>query len=178
MTRDELRKELKTGVKLEDIFEFTEGQDCLIYKGKFLPGIIGDDICYISDLSLVDIPVNKSIVKSYEIDSVMGRCYTTNDFIKECNGHENIAEDLFNYFLKNDKYETKQGKESGGFAPNWIGQFYALFQWMYKMSSKEVVKLLPVEFMFEAYPGLHDLDLQVAVCKVGEQCGLNVLQSG
>ena len=27
----------------------------------------------------------------------MGRCYTTNDFIKECNGHENIAEDLFNY---------------------------------------------------------------------------------
>lgn len=97
MTRDELRKELKTGVKLEDIFEFTEGQDCLIYKGKFLPGIIGDDICYISDLSLVDIPVNKSIVKSYEIDSVMDRCYTTNDFIKECNGHENIAEDLFNY---------------------------------------------------------------------------------
>lgn len=88
MTRDELRKELKAGVKLEDIFEFTDGQDCLIYKGKFLPGIIGDDICYISDLSLVDIPVNKSIVKSYEIDSVMGRCYTTNDFIKECNGHE------------------------------------------------------------------------------------------
>ena len=97
MTKDELRKELKAGVKLEDIFEFTDGQDCLIYKGKFLPGIIGDDICYISDLSLVDIPVNKSIVKSYEIDSVMGRCYTTNDFIKECNGHENIAEDLFNY---------------------------------------------------------------------------------
>ena len=97
MTKDELRKELKTGVKLEDIFKFTEGQDCLIYKGKFLPGIIGDDICYISDLSLVDIQVNKSIVKSYEIDSVMGRCYTTNDFIKECNGHENIAEDLFNY---------------------------------------------------------------------------------
>ena len=28
--------------------------------------------------------------------------------------------------------------------------------------------------MFEAYPGLHDLDLDVAVRKVGEQCGLNV----
>lgn len=40
MTKDELRKELKTGVKLEDIFEFTDGQDCLIYKGKFLPGIM------------------------------------------------------------------------------------------------------------------------------------------
>ena len=79
------------------------------------------------------------------------------------------AEDLFNYFLKNDKYEPRQGTAAGGFAPNWIGQFYALFQWIYKMSSKEVVKLFPVEFMFEAYPGLHDLDLQVAVYKVGEQ---------
>lgn len=82
------------------------------------------------------------------------------------------AESLFNYFLENDKYQPKQGKVTKGFAPNWIGQFYALFQWLYKMSSKEVVKLLPVEFMFEGYPGLHDLDLQVAVCKVGEQCGL------
>lgn len=82
------------------------------------------------------------------------------------------AESLFNYFLENDKYQPKQGKVAKGFAPNWIGQFYALFQWLYKMSSKEVVKLLPVEFMFEGYPGLHDLDLQVAVCKVGEQCGL------
>ena len=61
------------------------------------------------------------------------------------------AETLYNYFLENDKYEPKQGKTAGGFAPNWIGQF-----------------------MFEAYPGLHDLDLEVAVRKVGEQCGLNV----
>ena len=84
------------------------------------------------------------------------------------------AESLFDYFLKNDKYEPKQGKTAGGFAPNWIGQFYALFQWIYRLPSKEVVKLLPVTFMFEAYPGLHDLDLYVAVHKVGEQCGLNV----
>ena len=82
------------------------------------------------------------------------------------------AESLFDYFLKNDKYKLKQGKEAGGFAPDWIGQFYALFQWMYRMPSKEVVRLLPVKFMFEGYPGLHDLDLQVAVQKVGEQCGL------
>ena len=87
------------------------------------------------------------------------------------------AESLFNYFLENDGNLTLKDVKvvdelTKGFAPNWIGQFYALFQWLYKMSSKEVVKLLPVEFMFEGYPGLHDLDLQVAVCKVGEQCGL------
>ena len=97
MTKDELRKELKAGVKLEDIFEFTTGQDCLIYKGEFKAGIYGDDICYISDLSLRDIPIDKPITKSYEFDSVMDSCYTTDDFINECNGHMNIAKDLFNY---------------------------------------------------------------------------------
>lgn len=34
------------------------------------------------------------------------------------------------------------------------------------------MELIPVRFMFEGYPGLHDLDLQIAVYKVGEQCGL------
>lgn len=82
------------------------------------------------------------------------------------------AESLFNYFLDNDKYEIKKGKKVWGFAPNWIGQFYALFQWYYKMTSKEVVELLPVRFMMEGYPGLHDLDLEVAVYKVGSQCGI------
>lgn len=80
------------------------------------------------------------------------------------------AQSLFEYFLENDECELKQGEEKGGFAPEWIGQFYALFQWIYKMPSKEVVRLLPVRFMFAGYPGLHDLDLQVAVQKVGEQC--------
>ena len=97
MTKLELRYRLMGGEKLEDIFNFTDGQDCLIYKGEFRPGIYGDDICYISDLSLRDIPIDKPITKSYEFDSVMDSCYTTDDFINECNGHMNIAKDLFNY---------------------------------------------------------------------------------
>ena len=55
MTKDELRKELKTGVKLEDIFEFTDGQDCLIYKGKFLPGNIAEDLFNYVDWQTPDI---------------------------------------------------------------------------------------------------------------------------
>lgn len=97
MTKLILLKRLMDGEKLEDIFDFTTGQDCLIYKGEFKAGIYGDDICYISDLSLANIPIDKPITKSCEIDSVMDRCYTTDDFIKECNWHENIAKDLFNY---------------------------------------------------------------------------------
>ena len=47
------------------------------------------------------------------------------------------AETLYNYFLENDKYEPKQGKTAGGFAPNWIGQFYALFQWIYRLQARK-----------------------------------------
>lgn len=59
MTKLELRCILMGGEKLEDIFNFTNGQECLIYKGKFLPGIMGDDICYIPDVFLNEIPINR-----------------------------------------------------------------------------------------------------------------------
>ena len=37
------------------------------------------------------------------------------------------AESLFDYFLKNDKYKLKQGKEAGVIrSSDWIGQFYAI----------------------------------------------------
>lgn len=36
---------------------------------------------------------------------------------------------------------------------------------------QEIIKLLPVDFMIAGYRGLHDLDLELAVRKVGEQCG-------
>lgn len=35
------------------------------------------------------------------------------------------------------------------------------------MPSRESVKLLPVDFMVAGYRGLHDLDLELAVKKVG-----------
>lgn len=96
MTKLELRYRLMGGEKLEDIFNFTDGQDCLIYKGEFKTGIYGDDICYIPDIYLNEIPVNRPVSES-EIDDIIDECFTTNDFINECKGHENLAEDLFNY---------------------------------------------------------------------------------
>lgn len=96
MTKLELRYILMGGKKLEDIFDFTNGQECLIYKGKFLPGIMGDDICYIPDIFLNEILYNRTVSES-EIEDIIDECYTTNDFIDECNGHEKLAEDLFNH---------------------------------------------------------------------------------
>lgn len=77
------------------------------------------------------------------------------------------AKELWNYFTNTEKYILKSGKALDGFIPNWIGQFYAYYQWYYNMPSSDVVKKIPVDFLMKAYHGLHDLDLDLAVKKVG-----------
>lgn len=77
--------------------------------------------------------------------------------------------ELWEYFQKTDRFIPKQGKGIGGFIPNWIGQFYAYYQWYYNKASVQVLKEIPLEFLVAGYRGLHDLDLELAVRKVGEQ---------
>ncbi len=75
---------------------------------------------------------------------------------------------LWEYFVKTDGYKPKKGKSLKGFLPEWIGEFYAYYQWYYDVKSRELVKKIPVAFLKKAYPGLHDLELELAVKKVGE----------
>lgn len=75
---------------------------------------------------------------------------------------------LWEYFVKTDGYKPKKGKSLEGFLPEWIGEFYAYYQWYYDVKSRELVKKIPVSFLKKAYPGLHDLELELAVKKVGE----------
>lgn len=77
------------------------------------------------------------------------------------------ALELLGHFLETDKYSFKLGETLKGFLPEWIGEFYAYYQWYYFMPSSEVVAKIPVSFLEKAYPGLHDLDLELAVKKVG-----------
>ncbi len=78
------------------------------------------------------------------------------------------AKELWQYFLNTENYALKTGKAIEGFAPNWMGEFYAYYQWYYNMPSAEIIKKIPVDFLIKAYHGLHDLDLDLAVKKVGE----------
>lgn len=78
------------------------------------------------------------------------------------------AKELWKYFVDTEKYEVKSGKTLEGFMPDWIGEFYAYYQWYYNVPSSEVVKKVPVKFLMKAYHGLHDLELDLAVKKVGE----------
>lgn len=79
------------------------------------------------------------------------------------------AKSLWDFFIKTDNYNLKSGTALEGFLPDWIGEFYAYYQWLYELPSAEIVKKIPVDFLIKAYPGLHDLDLELAVKKVGDK---------
>jgi hypothetical protein len=73
------------------------------------------------------------------------------------------ARELWDYFCKTDEYKLVQGEKIGGFCVDWIGQFYAYFQWYYNIASEKVIELVPLAFIRAAYNGLHDLELDLAV---------------
>lgn len=78
------------------------------------------------------------------------------------------ALELWEYFCRNEKYVLKAGKAMKGFLPDWIGEFYAYYQWYFDLSSAEIIKKIPLDFLKKSYYGLHDLDLELAVRKVGK----------
>ena len=78
------------------------------------------------------------------------------------------AKELWNYFIETEGYKLKKGKAMEGFIPDWIGEFYAYYQWYFDIPSAEVVKKITVDFLKKAYYGLHDLELDLAVKKVGK----------
>lgn len=77
------------------------------------------------------------------------------------------AAGLWDYFRETEGFKLKDGKALQGFLPDWIGEFYAYYQWYYNLPSSEVIKKVPTDFLIKAYAGLHDLDLELAVKKVG-----------
>lgn len=94
----------------------------------------------------------------------------TRKYIDEAKAYVNTmdAKELWKYFSDTETYTLKSGKALGGFMPDWIGEFYAYYQWYYDMPSSEVVEKVPVSFLIKAYHGLHDLELDLAVKKVGK----------
>mgnify|MGYP001087661006 CR=1 FL=1 len=93
----------------------------------------------------------------------------TRKYIDEAQAYVNTmdAEELWKYFTENEDYHMKPGNAMSGFMPDWIGEFYAYYQWFYGIPSVKVVERVPVEFLKKAYFGLHDLELELAVNKVG-----------
>ena len=77
------------------------------------------------------------------------------------------APELWEYFTTTEDYNLKPGEALEGFVPDWVGEFYAYYQWRFDISSATVLERVPLDFLETAYWGLHDLDLGLAVEKVG-----------
>ena len=76
------------------------------------------------------------------------------------------AKELWDYFRQTENYTLKAGHALEGFLPDWIGEFYAYYQWYNNIPSAEVINKVPLDYLKKAYSGLHDLDLELAVKKV------------
>ena len=132
-----------------------------------------------SDVYLRDVVENQGKLFDYVAQNFQDK--DTEDFIKtymksktrksidDAQAYVNTmdAEELWRYFTENENYHMKSGKSMTGFMPDWIGEFYAYYQWYYDLPSAEVVRKIPVDFLQKAYAGLHDLDIDLAVQKVG-----------
>lgn len=95
MKKDELKVQLESGAKMSELFAFSEGQECTIFKATNF--MAGNEVIYIPDLSLNDIPMDKTIKDAEELEDVLACCYTGQDFLDECGGDETLAERLFWY---------------------------------------------------------------------------------
>ncbi len=80
------------------------------------------------------------------------------------------AEELWEYFT-GDRAIPVEGRQKALKAVHarLIGEFYAYYQWFYGIPSAKVIAQVPLEFLEKAYFGLHDLDLELAVRKVGKE---------
>ena len=77
------------------------------------------------------------------------------------------APELWEYFTRTEGFSLKKGTALQGFLPDWVGEFYAYYQWYFNIPSSKVITKVPLNFLKKGYPGLHDLDLDLAVKKVG-----------
>ena len=93
MTKQELREALLDGKRMDELFEFSSGQECEIYKSDEF--CLGNDIIYIPDLDLNHIPSGTCNEK--EVDEILYCCYTGNDFLAECDDNLDLALRLFWY---------------------------------------------------------------------------------
>ena len=76
------------------------------------------------------------------------------------------ASELEDAFMRQDGYVIRPGCPTDPLAADWIGQFYAYYQWQTGEKSKDIIARIPAHVMCAAYPGLHDLDLPLAVERV------------
>lgn len=94
MTKAELRKHLKKGDAIVELFSLILGQGYEIVKDTF---VLGDDIIYIPDLHIYDFSFYESVKSPEDIEDIVAHSYTGNDFVAVAEGDQALAYRLFCY---------------------------------------------------------------------------------
>lgn len=76
------------------------------------------------------------------------------------------AAELQDVFMGQEGYVVRPGRPMDPLAADWIGRFYAYYQWKTGERSRDIIARIPSRVMCAAYPGLHDLDMGLAVERV------------
>ena len=97
MTTKEIREYLNTGKSLCDVLELVAGQECEIYKALTFDPAKPDEVVYVPDLWLNEVPAIEEDLTPDVIEEILSYCYTTQDFIDEMEGDIRKAEELFRF---------------------------------------------------------------------------------
>lgn len=115
MTKDELRKALEEGKRLDELFEFTDGQECQIFKAKCVAHFAGNhEIVYIPDTDLNEIDTDRVLASMPEIEYVLTFCFTGHDFFDICDCDEKTARRVFDvcdWQCPDTEYDEQQWEE-------------------------------------------------------------------
>lgn len=115
MTKDELRKALEEGKQLDELFDFTDGQECQIFKAKCVANFAGNhDIVYIPDTDLNEIDTDSVLASMPEIEYVLTFCFTGHDFFDICDCDEKTARRVFDacdWQCPDTEYDEQQWEE-------------------------------------------------------------------
>ena len=78
------------------------------------------------------------------------------------------AKELWNYFIDTEKYHLKKGKALGGFMPDWIGEFYAYYQWYYNLEFEQITDKVTITSILLMYQKYHEMDIRQFVYGLDE----------
>lgn len=93
MTKEETKKLLEQGKRIDEIFQLSEGQDCMIYKGEWPDNPeASDEIIYIPDIDLNDLEDD-----DVPVSEKLGFLYIAKDFLNQTGENVLAAKDLFNF---------------------------------------------------------------------------------
>lgn len=93
MKKEDAKGLLERGKKIDEIFDLSLGQDCLIYKALAWPeDVTSSEVIYIPDIEL-----NELDSPEISVEEKLCYMYTAEDFLAEANGNVAVGKDLFEF---------------------------------------------------------------------------------